>query len=207
MKKQERLNNLVLKMMRGEVKVKELAKLFNTTERTIQNDIKELSEIYEIVSPSRGVYKINFSYEVEKKFEEVFSKFVMKANYDMFPQFEDLIKKMEYKTGFKPTTAFEINFKLEELENSEILIDLFQAIEWNYGVEFNYENRKIILQPLKILNDQTLWYLIGFNLLENRIEHFRIKNMENLILKTENLIGNEVNKLKEEANKIKKIKS
>ena len=207
MKKQERLNNLVLKMMRGEVKVKELAKLFNTTERTIQTDIKELSEIYEIVSPSRGVYKINFSYEVEKKFEEVFSKFVMKANYDMFPQFEDLIKKMEYKTGFKPTTAFEINFKLEELENSEILIDLFQAIEWNYGVEFNYENRKIILQPLKILNDQTLWYLIGFNLLENRIEYFRIKNIGNLILKTENLIGNEVNKLKEEANKIKKIKS
>jgi DeoR/GlpR family transcriptional regulator of sugar metabolism len=47
-KKQDKLNDIFLKMSRGEIKVKNLAKLYDTTERTIQNDIKELSQIYDI---------------------------------------------------------------------------------------------------------------------------------------------------------------
>jgi len=125
-KKQERLNDIVLKMYRGKVRVKDLAKLYNTTERTIQNDIKELSLIYNIISPSRGVYKLNFDSSIEKKLEEVFSKFIIKANYDIFPQFKELIKKIEFKTTFKPTEWFEVNFRVEKLKDSGVLISPFE---------------------------------------------------------------------------------
>ena len=202
MKKQDRLNDIVLKMCTGEVCVKNLAKLYQTSERTIQNDIKELSQIYEITSPARGIYKINLPLEIEEKFEEVFSKFIIKANYDIFPDFENLIKKIELKTGFTPTHSFEINFKLEKLKNPKILIELFQAIEWEYTTEFEYENQKKLIQPLKILNYETIWYLVGFDLYKNKIITFKINNIENLISKTENLIGDEIIKLKEKAKSI-----
>ena len=202
MKKQDRLNDIVLKMCTGEVCVKNLAKLYQTSERTIQNDIKELSQIYEITSPARGIYKINLPLEIEEKFEEVFSKFIMKANYDIFPDFENLIKKIELKTGFTSTHSFEINFKLEKLKNPKILIELFQAIEWEYTTEFKYESQKKLIQPLKILNYETIWYLVGFDLYKNKITTFKINNIENLISKTENLIGNDIKKFQQEAKNI-----
>ena len=204
MKKQERLNDILLKMYRGEVRVKELARLYNTTERTIQNDIKELSLIYNITSPSRGVYKLIPDFYIEEKLEEVFSKFIIKANYDIFPQFEELIKKIEFKTTFKPTELFEINFKVEKLEDIGVLIDLIRAIEWDFTVEFEYKGKKRVIQPLKILNYNAIWYLIGSDLENNKLKSFKINKIKNLISKTENLLGNELYTLKE---KVKSIKS
>jgi len=187
-KKQERLNDIFLKMCRSEVRVRDLAKLYNTTERTIQNDIKELSKIYNITSPSRGIYKLNMDFQIEEKFEEVFSKFIIKANYDIFYQFKKLIEKIEFKTTYNSTEMFEINFKVEKLKDSGILIDLIQAIEWNFAVEFDYKTKKRLIQPLKILNYNTVWYLIGFDVKDNKIKTFKINRIKNLILKTESFI-------------------
>jgi len=193
MKKQERLNDILLKMYRGEVRVRNLAKLYNVSERTIQNDIKELSTTHNIVSPQRGVYKLeNINPIVEKKFEEVFSKFIIKANYDIFPQFEELIRKIEFKTTFKPTELFEINFRVEKLKDNGVLIDLIRAIEWDFTVEFEYKNKKRVIQPLKILNYNAIWYLIGYDLKSNKLKSFKINRVRNLISKAENLLGNKV---------------
>ena len=202
MTKQERLNDMVLKMCIKEVSVKNLAALYGTTERTIQNYIQELSQIYNITSPARGIYKINLSDEIEKKFEEVFAKFIIKANYDIFHQFTNLIKKLEIKTGFTPTEFFEINFKLEELKEPKILIELFHTIEWEHTIEFEYNNQKKLIQPLKILNYHTQWYLIGFDLYKNKISSFKINKIHNLLSKTENLIGADIKKLQKEAKNI-----
>lgn len=188
MKKQERLNDIFLKMSRSEVKVKDLAKLYNTTERTIQNDIKELSKIYTIISVRRGIYKLELDFQIEKQLEEVFSKFIIKANYDIFSQFHELIKKIEFKTGFNPSEYFEINIKLEKLNDSGVLIDLIQAIEWNFAVEFNYKNKKRLIQPLKILNYNRIWYLIGFDVKNNKTKTFKINQIGSLVSKTENFI-------------------
>jgi predicted DNA-binding transcriptional regulator YafY len=186
-------------MSRGEVKVKNLAKLYNTTERTIQNDIKELSQVYDIKSVGRGVYKLEMDFSIEQKFEEIFSKFIMKANYDIFPQFGELIKKMEFKTAFHPTDLFEVNFQVEELEDSGILIDFMQSIEWKYAIDFDYKGEKKIIHPLKILNYNAVWYLIGFDLEANKIKTFKINRIKNLISRVENLLGNEINSLKNQA--------
>lgn len=202
MTKQDRLNDIYLKLCRSEIKVKNLAKLYGTTERTIQNDIKELSTIYDISSPSRGIYKLNLDVELEKKFQEIFAKFIIKADYDIFPEFKDLIKKIELKSGFKSTEFFEINIKLEELDDNGILIDLMQAIEWEFSTEFEYQNQKKIIQPLKILNNEMIWYLIAFDLEKNKLQTFRINQIKNFISKTENLLGSEIKKLKEEVKKI-----
>ena len=204
MTKQERLNNLILRLSRSECTVKDLASAYGTTERTIQNDIKELSTVYKIISPARGVYKLIFDFEIEEKFEEVFSSFIIKANYDIFHQFEDLVKKIEMKTQFKPTELFEINFKLEELNDSSILIDLMQDIDWKYSVEFEYKGKKRIIQPLKILNYNAVWYLIGFDLKHNKMKTFKINKIEKLISKTENLMGEDIKKLQK---KVKNIHS
>lgn len=202
MKKQERLNDMVLKLSMREMSVKDLAQLYDTTERTIQNDIKELSNTYNIVSTARGYYKIIFDFNIEEKFEEVFSKFIIKANYDIFPQFEELIKKIEFKTTFKPTEWFEIDFKVKKLKDNEILIDLMQAIEWEFSVEFEYKGKKRLIQPLKILNYNAVWYLIGFDLKTNKMKTFKINKIKNLISKTENLMGNEIYSLKKQAKSI-----
>lgn len=202
MKKQERLNDIFLKLCKGEVKIKNLAKLYNTTERTIQNDIKELSQIYNIISPKKGIYKLEMDLTIKEKFEEVFTKFIIKANYDIFYQFENLIKKLEIKSGFTPTKFFEINTQLEILKEKEILIDLIQAIEWNFALNFEYKNKKRIIQPLKILNYNTIWYLIGFDLEKNKLKTFKINKIKNLISKTENYLGEEIKKLKEKTKKI-----
>ena len=202
MTKQERLNNLILRLSRSECTVKNLAYAYGTTERTIQNDIKELSKIYNIISPVRGVYKLIFDFEIEEKFEEVFSSFIMKTNYDIFYQFKDLVKKIEMKTQFKPTELFEINFKLEELSDSSILIDLMYAIEWEYSVEFEYKGKKRIIQPLKILNYNAVWYLIGFDLKLNKMKTFKINKIKKLISKTENLMGEDIKKLQKQVKNI-----
>lgn len=203
-KKQDRLNDIVLKMYNGEACVKNLAKLYDTTPRTIQNDIKELSQIYEIISPSRGVYKIeNKTPIIEEEIEKTLLKFIIKANYDIFPEFHHLIKKIELKSDLKPTKFFEVNFKVSNLKNNEILITLMQAIEWNYALEFIYKNEKRIIQPLKIINYNTIWYIIGFDLQKNKIKTFKINKIDNLITQTENYLGEKIYKLKKEVENIK----
>jgi len=62
---------------------------------------------------------------------------------------------------------FEINFKVEKLKDSGVLIDLIQAIEWNFAVEFEYKSKKRLIQPLKILNYNTVWYMIRQLLLKS----------------------------------------
>jgi len=206
MNKQDRLNDITLKLYnQEEIVVKHLAHLYGTSERTIQNDIKELSNIYNIISPSRGRYKLKeTSPIIEKKFEEVYSKFIIKANYDIFYQFSNLVEKIEKKTGFKSTPFFEINVKLEELKNPKTLIVLMQSIEFDYTIEIEYKNQKLIIQPLKILNYDSIWHLIGFDLESNKMKSFLINKIENIISKTENLFGSDIKKLKKEARLISK---
>jgi len=65
-------------------------------------------------------------------------------------------------------------------------------------------NIKIKKESYKILNYNTIWYLIGSDLENNKLKSFKINKIKNLISKTENLLGSKLYTLKE---KVKFIKS
>jgi len=195
-KKYDRLSKLYFALCNKEGKVSDLAKRYGVSERTIQNDIKELSKSVKIISPSRGVYKIIPEKIIEKKFKEVFSKLIIKANYDIFYQFEDLIKEIQFYTSYMPTESFEINFKIEHLKDKALLINLMNAIEEDFSLKFDYKGKERIIQPLKILNYNSFWYLIGFDLTNNKIKSFKINKIENFATDFNLLSQNELKILK-----------
>ena len=205
MKKQDRLNDMLFKLFIGEVKVKDLASLYGVCERTIQNDIKELSQIYDIISPSRGVYKLKtLNEDIEKELDNTIFKMITKLNYDMFPQFEEYIQKIEHKLGIiNNDTPLNTNFKVEKLNNIKDLKTIITQINWEYPIEFFYKNKKRIIQPLKIINYNSIWYVIGFDLKDNKLKSFKVNKISNMTLKMEKYLPeNQIKNLKKELKNI-----
>jgi predicted DNA-binding transcriptional regulator YafY len=185
MDKQHRLNIITHRLFAGEtIRPSILAKQLGVTDRMILNDIKELRDKYqyEIVSPKKGYYKLKEvpSY-MEEEIKELVENLVYSLAYHSLKGLENEIQEL-YKKEF----LVEFDIELEEIKDIDMFKELLQAIKWNYSIEIKTD-KKMVFHPLKIVNHQFKWYLVGVNLHSNQIEKVPIREIENFYILYENL--------------------
>ncbi len=164
-----RLTTILTKLNDGEaLSVRELAKEFNVSTKTIQRDFNERLRAFHIYQDKRK-WKMMEGFSIEKT-KSIQEQLVL-----------DIIEKMTESIGGKfATTSHKLLSKLknEELNpiytklNIEDISDRFddivvirKAIKAKIEIECSYENERegvfqAIIQPLKIVNYEGFWYLI-----------------------------------------------
>ena len=189
MKNQNRKSTIYLKMALGEsVHTATLAKEFGVSIRTIQNDINELKEVYEIISEKKGYYRLK---EIPKMFDEEKINMVKLLLYSvgksMFKEFEEEIKAI-LKVD-EEICIFDTHIeKIENLNDFKVIV---QMLKWNYSIECEYKEKKRILHPFKIANLSGYWYLIAFDLKNNKLKSFLLNKIKNIKPAFENLLAND----------------
>lgn len=90
----------------------------------------------------------------------------------LFEKLEDSLKNSIYKLP-----------SIESIEKNQIdIIKVKNAIKSKTKIECIYNNKKRELYPLKILNLDSFWYLINYDLECNEIRRYHLNSLKNVVL-------------------------
>ncbi len=90
----------------------------------------------------------------------------------LFEKLEDSLKNSIYKLP-----------SIESIEENQIdIIKVKNAIKSKTKIECIYNNKKRELYPLKILNLDSFWYLINYDLDYNEIRRYHLNSLKNVML-------------------------
>jgi len=160
-----RLVTILSRLNHGEaLSVKELAKEFNVSERTIQRDLNERLISFPIYQEKRK-WKMQEGYALEKSHSveeivllDIMEKLIEGAGKQFALKANALLSKMKNKT-YNPIYAKlhmeDIGSKLKEVQILE------NAIISRRQIECSYKQKKRLLNPMKIVNYEGFWYLLA----------------------------------------------
>jgi len=181
-----RLTTILSKLNDGEaLSVKELAKEFNTSERTIQRDFNERLVSFPIYQENKK-WKMQEGYRVEKTksledeivldiiekiTEGIGGKFSIKAN-----KLLSKIKNEDFNPIYTKLNIEDISDKFSDIEILESAIKDKKEIECSYNNE-RHEIYTTTIKPLKIVNFEGFWYLVALR--DETLKKYYLKNISN----------------------------
>lgn len=187
-----RINFILTKLSKGEnLTTQKLAEQFETTTRIIQLDFKEyIIPLFE----DDTIYYRNKCYRAKYPFlqssllnsEELATIAILKnkskgkfADEELSFNTEKLFEKLEnsLKNSIYKLPSIE---SIEE--NQTDIIKVKNAIKTKTKIECMYNNKKRELYPLKILNLDSFWYLINYDLEYNEIRRYHLKSIKEVEL-------------------------
>ncbi len=184
-----RLTHILSRLNEGEaLSVKELAKEFNTSERTIQRDFNERLVGFPIYQEKKK-WKMKEGYKVEKTkdledqlildimekiTESIGGKFATKSK-----QLLNKIKNEDFNPIYTKLNIEDISDKFSEIQLLERAIKEKVEITSTYNDEI-HSPYITTLQPLKITNYEGFWYLIALR--EGTFKKYYLKNLSHISL-------------------------
>ncbi len=179
-----RLTTILSRLNDGEaLSVKELAKEFNTSERTIQRDFNERLVSFPIYQEKKK-WKMQDGYKIEKSRsleDEIILDILEKITEGIGGSFSarahallSKIKNEDFNPIYAKLNIEDISDKLADIQILE------QAIKEKREIECIYDNErkkpyKTTLQPLKIANYEGFWYLITKK--DDELRKYYLKNI------------------------------
>lgn len=193
-----RINTILTKLSRGEnLTTKRLVEQFKTTDRIIQLDFKEYivplfgdDTIYYNHSEKYFSAKYPFLQSSLLNSEELATIAILKNKSkdkyageelplytdNLFEKLEDSLKNSIYKLPF-----------IENIEDNETnTIKIKNAIKSKTVIECVYNEKLRELYPLKILNLDSFWYLINYDVDYNEVRRYHLKSIKEVELQDEN---------------------
>jgi len=190
----DRLSFILIKLSKGEkLTTQKLAEQFETTTRIIQLDFKEYiiplfddDTIYYNYSDKCYSAKYPFLQSsllnseelativiLKNKSKDKFADEELSTNTEkLFEKLEDSLKNSIYKLP-----------SIESIEENQIdIIKVKNAIKTKTKIECIYNNKKRELYPLKILNLDSFWYLINYDLEYNEIRRYHLNSIKEVEL-------------------------
>lgn len=171
-----RLSLILTKLNSGEsFTAKELAQEFNVNIRTIQRDIKE--RLFYIPIDKKGDYYSMESYALGKlSFQDIKNFATLSGIKELYPELSnDFISDI---LNVKLNKAYLI--KNQGFENISSKKDCFEqlsaAIIKNSPVNFIYSNKLRIVNPYKLINNNSIWYLLADE--NNQLKNFTFSKIE-----------------------------
>lgn len=157
-----RLTSIITRLNTGEIlSVKELADEFEVTQRSIQKDLNERVMQFLPVTHKNGQYYME-SYLLGKLTYDDIRDFAHLSGINkLYPAMDDnalsdiLNKKVSDALLVKAGAYEDISSKKEEFD----LIRL--AIVLKHQLCFTYNNKKRLVNPYKLVNNNAIWYLVG----------------------------------------------
>lgn len=171
-----RLSLILTKLNSGEsFTAKELAEEFNVNIRTIQRDIKE--RLFYIPIDKKGDYYSMESYALGKlSFQDIKNFATLSGIKELYPELSsDFISDI---LNVKLNKAYLI--KNQGFENISSKKDCFEqlsaAIIKNSPVNFIYSNKPRVVNPYKLINNNSIWYLLADE--NNQLKNFTFSKIE-----------------------------
>lgn len=203
-----RLSYILSRLNDGEaLSVKDLAKEFNTSERTVQRDFNERLVSFPIFQEGKK-WKMQDGYRVEKTKsleDEIVLDIIEKITEGIGGKFASKshkllskIKNQDFNPIYAKLNIEDISDKFGEIQVIEGAIKAKKEIECSYDDE-RHDIFKVTLKPLKIVNFEGFWYLVALQ--EDVLKKYYLKNISNVKAtdmtfstdaKLENLLENSV---------------
>ena len=192
-----RLTIILSRLNDGEaLSVKELAKEFNKSERTIQRDFNERLISFPIYQEGKK-WKMKDGYRLEKSKsieDELVLDIIEKITEGIGGKFSTKAQKLLSKIKNKDFNPIYTKLNIEDISDmfAEIQI-LEQAIKEKKQIKCSYDNEwdpvfTTIIKPLKIVNFEGFWYLVALR--KERLKKYYLKNLFNITLTDETFTTN-----------------
>ena len=179
-----RLTVILSKLNDGEaLSVKELAKEFNTSDRTIQRDFNERLGSFPIYQENKK-WKMQDGFRVEKTKsleDEIVLDIIEKITEGIGGKFATKshellakIKNEDFNPIYTKLNIEDISSQFSEIQVLENAIKEKIVVECFYNDE-KYGNYKTVIEPLKIANYEGFWYLIALR--KDILQKYYLKNI------------------------------
>ena len=168
----------------GSYSTKELSERFDVTQKTIQNYVKELR--------NSGLEKNGTKYYFPDEFRNVaihervqMSTALMIALYKQaIPELKESVVS-NFRELPKELDAFLFDINFEEIENENLFNQIINTIINKIAISFQYTNKENLtslknVYPLKVTNMLGYWYLMGYDLENEKIKSYYIKSIGDL---------------------------
>ena len=179
--------------------VKELAEEFEVTIRTIQKDFNEsLMTTYDVVDMGHGNYAFPEGYQlkaVEDEEEKIAVSLMKSLQRSVAPALNEYIDTaLPMTRNYEEMFLFDLDF--EPIEDMGMFKVILKAIQWQTGLEFIYtkkdgSSKEVTVHPHRIANFKNYWYLIAYDLMNEKIKTYYLKSISKLHTLYENFIPNE----------------
>lgn len=182
-----RLSFILAKLNDGEaLSVKELAKEFNTSERTVQRDFNERLVSFPIYQENKK-WKMQDGFRVQKSksleddivldiiekiTEGIGGKFASKSH-----KLLSKIKNEDFNPIYTKLNIEDISDKFGEIQIIEGAIKDKKEIECSYNDQ-QHDIFSVMLKPLKIVNFEGFWYLVALQ--DKTLKKYYLKNIYNV---------------------------
>ncbi len=184
-----RLTSIITRLNAGEIlSVKELAEEFEVTQRSIQKDLNERVMQFLPVTHKNGQYYME-SYLLGKlSYDDIRDFALLSGINKLYPAMDDnalsdiLNKKVNDAMLVKGGAYEDISSKKKEFD----LIRL--AIVLKHQICFTYKDKKRLLNPYKLVNNNDIWYLVGDE--NGKLKTYSFTKIENLCKSEKSFIPN-----------------
>ena len=187
-----RLTTIICRLNVGEaLDVKELADEFAVTKRTIQKDLNErLSHLPIERREADGRYHFMGDYRLRGTSEpdatlvaDLIAAMIRNVDAEYTKIADNFIKGRSFSTS-----GFLLHLNLEDISDCSDLFRLLnQAVALRQQVGFSYcnnqgESKHYTVHPYRLANLKGFWYLLAYDLNENRLKSFYLKKIETPII-------------------------
>ncbi|MBL0709048.1 MAG: WYL domain-containing transcriptional regulator [Sulfurimonas sp.] len=181
-----RLTVILSKLNDGEaLSVKELAKEFNTSDRTIQRDFNERLVSFPIYQENKK-WKMQDGFRVEKTKsleDEIVLDIIEKITQSIGGKFStkahkllSKIKNEDFNPIYTKLNIEDISDRFEDIQVLETAIKEKKEVRCSYDDE-RHDIYTATIQALKIVNFEGFWYLIGLR--DDILKKYYLKNISN----------------------------
>ena len=181
------------------VNVKALSEEFGVGVRSIQKDMNErLSNTYDIVDLGHGNYTFAEGYRLlgaDDEEEKVAISLMKSLQRSAIPDMNTYIDTaLPAVKSYEEMFLFDLDF--EPIEDMGMFKVILQAIKWQVGIEFHYtktdgSTKEVTVHPYRIANFKNYWYLIAYDLVDEKIKSYYLKKIDKLHTLYENFIADE----------------
>ena len=193
-----RLVSIIHKLSHGEIlNIKELSKEFSISQRQIQKDIELFSTIYEIESLGQQNYRLKHGFKVSdasNEDTEIALALLKSLQHSALPQMNEYIDEALPETkGYK--NIFVLNIDYEEILHTKEFYKLLQAIKTHESCSFYYtkkdgSSRLVHIHPYRIANFSNYWYLLAYDVENEKLKSYHINSISKVEFAGENYISN-----------------
>lgn len=176
------------KILRNEqIQTTDVAQYLGTTRKTIERDLKDwISPLFERqISYIKGVWvipepiiDIKFYTPNELSAIAYIFKYMNKDNPKLYSKTINLFNELHEKVSHSIYKQSSIEDILSTHKNEFFIIK--NAIEDTKEIEFKFYGHEKLVQPLKIANLEKYWYLLCYDLYENRFSKYHLKGIQDI---------------------------
>lgn len=166
-------------------KIKELAKHFNVTERTIQRDVYQRLMYFPIEKNSKGELKLIDGFSLDETIlsnkELLFTYLILSKIKNINPALEkdiyDIVRKL-LKINYNPT--YHKYTEINTFVNDEVINTIKEAIRNRNILDVQLSNKSVKIKPFKLVDSQNKLLLLAEDFEDNNIKSLCISKIENI---------------------------